>query len=233
MISLRNVTLFRPGSRRQSLILEDASLDLPPRARVGILAAPGSGKSTLARMVSGIEEPDFGWITRQGSVSWPLGFAGFLHVYLTVADNMTFVAELCGVPPRHAMVFCENFIGDAFRPNARIEDLAPGERATLAFACSLMREWDFYVVDETISVGDAATRAKCDAILEQRLANAGMLLLSRNARMLGQKTNAHFALIQHKIVPVTDLTLAEQAVTAHRQNTDTKPKQTAEGLLDV
>jgi ATP-binding cassette subfamily F protein 3 len=54
------------GGRR---ILDGLDLELPSRARVGLIGANGSGKSTLLRLLAGSDEPDAGAVTlRRGAV---------------------------------------------------------------------------------------------------------------------------------------------------------------------
>jgi ATP-binding cassette, subfamily F, member 3 len=54
------------GGRR---ILDGLDLELPARARVGLIGANGSGKSTLLRLLAGSDEPDAGAVTlRRGAV---------------------------------------------------------------------------------------------------------------------------------------------------------------------
>jgi ATP-binding cassette subfamily F protein 3 len=54
------------GGRR---ILDGLDLELPARARIGLIGANGSGKSTLLRLLSGADEPDGGTVTlRRGAV---------------------------------------------------------------------------------------------------------------------------------------------------------------------
>src|SRR3954451_23142543 len=48
------------GGRR---ILDGLDLELPARARVGLIGANGSGKSTLLRLLSGADAPDGGAVT--------------------------------------------------------------------------------------------------------------------------------------------------------------------------
>ena len=45
-------------------VLEDVSLVVPPRARIGLVGPNGAGKSTLLRLLAGVEEPDAGRIRR-------------------------------------------------------------------------------------------------------------------------------------------------------------------------
>src|SRR6266508_5352256 len=45
-------------------VLEDVSLGVPPRARLGVVGPNGSGKSTLLRLLAGLEEPDSGIVER-------------------------------------------------------------------------------------------------------------------------------------------------------------------------
>ncbi len=48
-----------------SLVLSDVTLSVPTEARIGIVGPNGVGKSTLLRLLSGVEEPDAGTVTRE------------------------------------------------------------------------------------------------------------------------------------------------------------------------
>jgi ATPase subunit of ABC transporter with duplicated ATPase domains len=48
-----------------SLVLSDVTLSVPTEARIGIVGPNGVGKSTLLRLLSGVEEPDGGTVTRE------------------------------------------------------------------------------------------------------------------------------------------------------------------------
>lgn len=205
MIALNDVTLFRPGTRRRELILRNVTLNFPRNVRVGILAAQGTGKSTIARLLSGIEKPDYGVVSHVGQVSWPLGFAGFMHPFLSVSENLHFIAQLCGLAPDHMVAFCQTFIGARFEPHKMVQDLAPAERMALSYACSVAKEWDHYIVDETISVGDTQMRARCDALLARRQRDAGLVIVSRNVQTLKNNADLHFVLINAELKPCPDL----------------------------
>ncbi|HEY5693172.1 MAG TPA: ATP-binding cassette domain-containing protein [Gaiellaceae bacterium] len=46
------------------VVIEDVSLVVPPRARIGLVGPNGAGKSTLLRLLAGLEEPEAGRVRR-------------------------------------------------------------------------------------------------------------------------------------------------------------------------
>jgi len=216
MIALEDVTMFHPKSRKRTLLLDNVTVNFGAGEHVGILAAQGTGRSTIARLLSGIEDPDHGMVKRHGSTSWPLGFAGFLHPFVSVADNLKYLAELIGLPAVELIGFCHEFIGPEFVPFKKVQDLAPAERLALAYACSIAKHWDCYVVDETVSVGDKEMREKCDAILAQRTQSAGIVILSRSVPTLKSHADRYYVLLGQSLRPCTDLDAAADALTMHR-----------------
>lgn len=196
MINLDRVTVLQPGT--QNPILRDVSLHIGPRERVGILAATGSGKSTIARLLCGIEKPDQGRVNVT-DVSWPLGYAGFLHPNLTVAENLRLTARLLGQDPVHyAGLVCH--LGDVSHL-AQVRDLAPSQRAVLAYMCAMAAPGRTLIADDTLTVGDTEMRRKCEALLAQRLTSHGLVFLSRNPRQMRQYCTRIFALTQGRLIP--------------------------------
>jgi ATPase subunit of ABC transporter with duplicated ATPase domains len=49
------------------VVLDDVSLVVPPRARIGVVGPNGAGKSTLLRVLAGLDEPDSGRVSRRPS----------------------------------------------------------------------------------------------------------------------------------------------------------------------
>ena len=59
------MTISRVGQMFDSrLILEDVTVDVPPRARIGLIGRNGSGKSTLLNILAGMLDPSSGQVDR-------------------------------------------------------------------------------------------------------------------------------------------------------------------------
>ena len=213
MIALDRVTILTPGLRHRRTLLSDASLRVDHGERLGILAAPGSGKSTLARVFAGIDQPDGGQIRREGRVSWPIGFAGFLHPELSVARNLATLARLTGMPEEEVTAFCEGFTGIPGLAARPMKTLSPTQRATLAYAAALCVPGPAtWIADEVISVGEPHHRRLCDQILTERLQDGALIFLSRNARQLRLWCDRFMVLIAGRLVPCEDLDVAQEAL---------------------
>lgn len=213
MIALENVSILTPGVFRREPILVDATARFSRGERVGILAAPGSGKSTLARLLAGIERPDRGRVSSKGRVSWPIGFAGFLHPKLKVRDNLAVFARMTGMAPEDVTEFCEDFCRIDDLADRVMQDLTPTQRLLLAYACALSVPGPaMWIADEVISAGQPQDRTRCDKLLAERLETGGLVFLSRNVRQLKLHTDRHFVLINRHLVPCNDLDVANEAL---------------------
>ncbi len=213
MIALNMVSLSTPGFFYREPILQDANVVFEFGARVGILATPGSGKSSIARMLAGIDQPDRGTVRHAGRVSWPIGFAGFLHPNLTVRENLNNFARLVGMHPKAVIGFCRDHFAIDYPETKMMQDLSPTQRALLSYACALSVDGPAtWIADEVITVGEPHERAACDAVLAERLKSGGLVFLSRNARQLSKYCDQFFVLLNQRLVPCDDLAVAQQAL---------------------
>ncbi len=221
MIALENVTMLKPGFGHRDPIVEDANVTFLMGERAGILAAPGSGKSTIARLLSGIEPPDMGVVHSKGPVSWPIGFAGFLHPSLSVQDNLAIFARLVGLQVQDVTEFCEGFCGIGNLRRKQMADLTPTQRAMLAYACALSNaQPSMWIADEVITIGEPRDRKRCDDILSKRLEYGGLVFISRNTRLLKAYCDRYFVLINKRLVPCADLDVAQEALDMQMRDRD-------------
>jgi len=180
MIAMEHVTKRYPTRHGEAVVLDDVSLVIRPGEKVGILGRNGAGKSTLIRLVSGAEQPSAGVIRRQMSVSWPLAFGGAFQGALTGADNVRFVCRVYGKSPEGAVDQVLDFSELGRSLWEPVKTYSSGMRARLAFAISLVVEFDCFLIDEIVAVGDERFVDKCQHELFEKRKDRAMIIVSHN-----------------------------------------------------
>lgn len=178
MISLEHVSKsYRLKNGRVRQILKDVSLELPAQ-NIAIIGKNGMGKSTFLRMIAGIERPDSGIITRHHRVSWPIGFRGSFHRELSGEENVRFVARIFGQNTEDTIDFVEDFaeLGDAF--SEPVKSYSSGMVARLAFGLSMAVEFEVYLIDELLAVGDSRFQKKCRDSFQEKVSKSKVVMVS-------------------------------------------------------
>ena len=178
MIQLQNVCKTFWVKGRPKVVADNISVTIPPRTGVGFMGRNGAGKSSLLSMIAGNLAPDSGTITAQGSISWPVGFRGSFHGDLTGAQNVRFIARIYGVDTEALIDFVEDFAELGEHYHLPFRTYSSGMRSRLSFGVSMGIPFDYYLIDEVTSVGDAAFKAKSDRLLEARLSVSGAIMVS-------------------------------------------------------
>lgn len=189
MIKLTNVCKDYDTAAGPRRILDNINLTIQPGERVGILGSNGAGKSTLVRLISGAEPPTLGTIERHMSVSWPLAFTGGFSNNLTGADNLRFICRIYGVDFEPRIQFVKEFSELGLYLYEPIRNYSSGMRARLAFAVSMTIDFDCYLIDEVMAVGDQRFRERCRVELFEKRSDKAMLIVSHSHRYL--KGNCH------------------------------------------
>jgi capsular polysaccharide transport system ATP-binding protein len=189
MIVLDNVTKFFKVKRGRKYILKNVSLSIPGKTNVGILGRNGAGKTTLLRMIGGIDFPNSGTISSSYNFSWPLGLVGGYQGSLTGRQNAKFVCRINhlsegDIMETVAQIHAFSELGNYF--DMPVKTYSTGMRARLGFSISLAFEFDYYLVDETLTVGDQKFRKKCTAALANLREKSHMLLVAHNMIALKQ-----------------------------------------------
>ena len=186
MISLSGVNKFYPTRSGPVHVLRDVELTVAPGERVGILGRNGAGKSTLIRLMSGAEFPTTGKIERHMSVSWPLAFGGAFQGTLTGLDNLRFICRIYGADPEDKVEFVQQFSELGIYLREPVKSYSAGMRARLAFAISMVIDFDCFLIDEIIAVGDARFHEKCNEELFVKRGDRAMIIVSHDAHYIRQ-----------------------------------------------
>tara|TARA_R110000868_G_scaffold375711_1_gene640376 strand:+ start:12437 stop:13003 length:567 start_codon:yes stop_codon:yes gene_type:complete len=167
--------------------------------KLGILGRNGAGKSTLVRLVSGAEQPTSGSITRTMSVSWPLAFGGAFQGTLTGIDNVRFISRIYKQNYQKNLDFVADFTELGLYLREPVKSYSQGMKARLAFAISMIIEFDCYLIDEISAVGDARFHERCEMELFQKRSDRAMLIISHDTEYVRNHCT-HFAVLNDGIM---------------------------------
>lgn len=181
MIVLENVTKYFKVKNEKRYILKNTTLTIPEGVNLGILGRNGAGKSTLLRMLGGIDFPNSGRIYSDKKFSWPMGLTGGFQGSMTGRQNVKFVCRIFSKSQeeiQEAIAFVEEFseLGDYF--DMPIKTYSSGMRSRLSFGLSLAFDFDYLLIDETLSVGDKHFKDKSKKALMKKIEKSNILLVS-------------------------------------------------------
>lgn len=186
MLQLIGVTKRYPVQHRRAerVILQDINLTVRRGERWGILGRNGAGKSTLIRLLSGSEKPHHGTIHKSMSVSWPLAFGDAFQGSLTGRDNTRLIARVYGTDIHDAILRVEDFAELGAYLDEPVKNYSAGMRARLAFAISMAIEFDCFLIDEALAVGDHRFHEKCNIELFEKRADRAMVIVSHQTHLI-------------------------------------------------
>lgn len=164
---------------REFWALQDVSFEVKKGETVGIIGRNGSGKSTLLQIIAGTLQHSTGAVNLNGRVAALLELGSGFNPEFTGRENVFLNGAVLGIPSKEMerlldpiMAFADigNFIDQP------VKTYSSGMLVRLAFAVSVNVKPDILIIDEALSVGDAAFQFKCLQRLEE-LTQSGATLL--------------------------------------------------------
>jgi putative ABC transport system ATP-binding protein len=186
---------YREGGRERT-VLAGASAEIRRGEFVALLGPSGSGKSTLLNLLSGIDQPDEGWVDvagvrltglderartifRRQHIGFVFQFFNLLPT-LTVLENLLLPLELKGRvgggDEAGAMALLDR-VGLADRAGAFPDRLSGGEQQRVALARALVHEPALVLADEPTGNLDPETGERVGELLEALVREQGRTLL--------------------------------------------------------
>jgi len=197
MIEVKNLTKSYRTEKGRYFVFRDLSFTVPAGKSAALLGRNGQGKSTLLRLLAGQDRPDRGAILCEKTISWPIGLASIFQASLTGRENAKFVARVHGIDREHMreiVRYVEDFseIGKHF--DMPVRTYSSGMRGRLAFGLSLAFNFDYYLIDEALSVGDARFKKKATDAMNEKIGKANVILTSHGMSQVKQMCDMVFLL---------------------------------------
>ena len=183
-LGLRVIDVSKTFPESKQTVFKNVSFDLARNGRLALLGRNGQGKSTLIRMLGGNTPPTTGKIIWRMKPSWPIGFAGGFQGSLSGLDNVRFLSRLYDRDYHEVLHIVDDFAELGSKLKDPVKHYSSGMRARLAFGLSIAIEFDCYLIDELVAVGDARFQQKCQEALFEKRANRAFLMASHNMHLI-------------------------------------------------
>lgn len=207
MILLDRLTKSYMTSKGRHYLFQNMSVEIPSDKSVALIGKNGAGKSSLLRIIGGIDYPDSGRVITDSTISWPVGLSGGFQGSLTGRQNVRFVSRLYAKSSEinEKIAFVQEFadIGKYF--DMPIKNYSSGMRSRLTFGLSMAFDFDYYLIDEVTSVGDAQFRHKCENIMLEKRASANFIMVSHNLESLPKQCDVGVVLMEGQATYYEDI----------------------------
>jgi ABC-2 type transport system ATP-binding protein len=157
-------TLLRREQRSSFYALDDVSFSVSRGETLGIVGRNGSGKSTVLKLIAGVMAPTQGTVEVYGRVSPLIELGAGFHPDLTGRENVFLNGAILGMSRRMILERWDDIVAFAELQDfmdTPVKHYSSGMFMRLGFAVAVHSNPDILIVDEALSVGDAAFQEKC------------------------------------------------------------------------
>lgn len=200
--------------------LQNVSFAVYEGESIGIIGPNGSGKSTLLKILSGITKPTTGEIIINGRVGSILDIGAGFNQELSGKENVFLNGQILGfskkeIKEKYDEIVRFSEIGKFI--NEPVKYYSNGMYLRLAFSIIAHLNFDVYLFDEVMSVGDTSFRAKVAAFLNNRKT---MILVSHNQQEIVNNTNRLITLKEGKIAATESIEYFTETIDYSRNTLD-------------
>lgn len=184
--------------------LKDVSFKVEKGDRVGVMGFNGAGKSTLLKTIAGVLKPTMGNVKVAGTIAPMLELGAGFDPNYSGAENIYLYGATMG--------FSRKFIDEKYNEivefselkdfiNAPLKSYSSGMKSRLGFAIATAVKPDVLILDEVLSVGDAAFKEKSEQrILDMMEDGVTVLYVSHSTDRIRKLCNKAIILTKGQIV---------------------------------
>lgn len=189
--------------------LKDVSFKIEKGDRVGVMGFNGAGKSTLLKTIAGVLKPTMGSVKVSGTIAPMLELGAGFDPNYSGAENIYLYGATMG--------FSRKFIDEKYDEivefselkefiNAPLKSYSSGMKSRLGFAIATAVKPDVLILDEVLSVGDAAFKEKSEQrILDMMDDGVTVLYVSHSTDRIRKLCNKAIILTKGQVVAHGDV----------------------------
>ena len=180
--------------------LSDVSFEISEGERVGLVGHNGAGKSTLLRVLTNVYAPVSGRVQILGDIGSLVDISLGIDGEATGRENIFIRAALLGlrrdqIEDKFEEIVEFSELGDFI--DMPVRTYSSGIHLRLAFAVATVIRPEILLMDEWLSVGDAAFNKKAEKRLNDLLQSSRILVLASHSRDLIEKTCTRALWFEH------------------------------------
>jgi len=199
--------LFRRNSHYYPFeAIKGVSFGIEDGEVLGIVGRNGSGKSTTLKIIAGVYRPTAGEVLVKGRVAALIELGAGFHGDLTGRENIVINGLMLGLSRRQIREREQKIIDFAELGefiDSPVKQYSSGMFMRLGFAIAVEVDPDILLIDEILSVGDAAFQQKCMARIED-FHRRGKTIVYVSHSMQSVKKLCTRAILLHEGVMVAD-----------------------------
>lgn len=167
--------------------LHNVSFNLKPGDRVGLVGHNGAGKSTLLRTLGRVYEPTAGKVEIHGEVGSLVDISLGINKEATGRENIFIRGALLGlsrsqIEQNFEEIVAFSELGDFI--DMPVRTYSSGMHLRLAFSVATIIRPEILLMDEWLSVGDAAFNSKAKKRMNELVESSEILVIASHSRKL-------------------------------------------------
>ncbi len=171
---------FKKIKYKKKKAVNDVTFQIERGESVALFGKNGAGKSTVLKMITGVTFPTEGEITVNGRVSALLELTSGFDLEFTGRQNIYLKGHILGLKDAEIEKLEETIIdfselGDYI--DQPVRTYSSGMKSRLGFAINVNIKPEILIVDEALSVGDAAFKNKCQKKINELISSDNVTLL--------------------------------------------------------
>jgi len=161
------------------LTYEGLNLNIPADSRMALLGRNEAGLEVIANLICAADAPDFGRVTRDHSVSWPIPSSQFIARHLPLVANARFVARLYEADEETYLAQLDEVgkLSEWF--DVKVDECPRDIRSAFCVLAGICLPFDQYLLT---GLGPKGSRDRVIEQLEDRAGGSGLLLIGSDVK---------------------------------------------------
>ena len=168
---------------KKNILLDNINIKMESGKIYGMCGRNGSGKTMLMRAISGLINPDEGYVKIDEKIGLLLEYPGFVRKY-SGFKNLKMIASLKGIAGDNQIK--NTMIKTGLNPENKksFGSYSLGMKQKLGIACAIMENPELIILDEPVNALDEFSIKNIAGIIEEQKNNGALIIVSAHSKEL-------------------------------------------------